>query len=207
MTNPAPITRLGAQRAAQHELSKAIYHRTSDPFVVRAVRAAGRAIDHVLNSALNHAPAGDAGALSIVVVVAIAVALVIWRVGVPQRSAKVGALLTAGTTMSAAEHRSLAELAAAAGDWKTAVVERMRAVARELEERSVVDARAGRTASELARDAGRAMPSVAPALSAAAELFNAIVYGDAAATAADVTAVVEADDAVRRSDRSKVLAR
>jgi len=207
MTDPAPITRLGAQRAALHELSKAIYHRNSDPLVVRAVRAAGRAIDHVLNSALDHAPAGGAGALSIVVLIAIVVALVIWRVGVPQRAAKVGALLSAGTTMSAAEHRSLAELAAEAGDWKTAVVERTRAVARELEERSVVDARAGRTAGELAREAGRALPAVAPALTAAIELFNAVAYGDAAATAADVAVVAAADDAVRRAGRSEVLAR
>ncbi len=207
MSDPAPITRLGAQRAAQHELSKAIYHRNSDPLVVRAVRAAGRAIDHVLSSALSHSPTGAAGALSIVVLIAIVVALIIWRVGVPQRAAKVGALLTAGTTMSAAEHRLLAEQATAAGDLKTAVIERMRAVARELEERSVVDARAGRTASELAREAGRAMPSAAPALTAATELFNAIVYGDAVATADDMTVVVAADDAVRRAGRSEVLAR
>ena len=82
----------------------------------------------------------------------------------------------------------------------------MRAIARELEERSVLDARAGRTATELAREAGRVLPNAVGALGAAADTFNAIAYGDGASDASDVEVMVVADDLVRQSVRSKVLA-
>jgi hypothetical protein len=206
MTQPPPVTRDGAQRAAQHELSKAIYHRNSEPLPVRAVRAAGHFIDHALNHALNHAPGGSFGALALVVLAVVVVIVVIWRVGVPRRAATIGAVLPAGRAVSAAEHRALAEAAADRGDWHTAVVERMRAIARELEERSVLDPRAGRTATELAREAGVTLPIAATDLAKAAEVFNDIAYGGGEAGPAQFELMIAADDGVRRSVHSKVVA-
>jgi hypothetical protein len=205
MTTPGPITRLGAQRAARHELSKAIYHRNREPWPVRLVRAVGHWLDHALSGTLDKAPSGSAGAIAIVVVLAVVAAVLIWRVGPPRRAAGIGSVFALAQPTSAAEHRAHAERAAATGDWRTAVIERTRALARELEERGVVESRPGRTATELARDAGRALPDAAPALTAASEVFNAIAYGDAAATPDDLDLVVAADQAVRR--RSTVLAR
>jgi hypothetical protein len=208
MIHPSPVTREGAQHAAQHELSKAIYHRNSDPLAVRAVRGFGHLIDRALNAALKHAPSGSLDALAVVVIVFVvsAVGLIVWRVGLPRRSASQGAVLASGRPSSAADHRTLSEHAADRADYHTAVIERMRAIARELEERSVLDARAGRTATELAREAGRVLPNAGGALGSAADVFNAIAYGEGAADASDVEVMVIADDLVRQSVRSKVLA-
>jgi hypothetical protein len=208
MIHPSPVTRDGAQHAAQHELSKAIYHRNSDPLAVRAVRGFGHLIDRALGAALKHAPSGSIGALAVVVIVlvVVAVGLIVWRVGLPRRSASQGSVLPAGRPSSAADHRWLSEQAADRADWHTAVIERMRAIARELEERRVLDARAGRTATELAREAGRVLPNAVGALSAAADTFNAIAYGGGTADASDVEVMVVADGLVRQSVRSKVLA-
>jgi hypothetical protein len=207
MTQPGPVTRDGAQHAARHELSKAIYHRNSEPLEVRAVRGFGHLVDRVLGAAAGHAPAGNLGALALIVVAVVVVTVVIWRVGVPRRAATIGAVLPPGRSISAADHRGLAERAADQGDWHTAVVERMRAIARELEERSVLEPRAGRTATELTREAGRVLPVAAATLGTAAETFNGVAYGGVAATAAHVDMMVAADDTVRRSGQSSVLAR
>jgi hypothetical protein len=206
MTQPPPITRLGAQRAAIRELSKAIYHRNSESLPERAIRGLGRLIDRALNSTASIAPSGWVGALALVVLVVIVVIVIVWRVGIPGRATTVGSVLPTGRSVSAAEHRTLAEQAAAAGDWRTAVVERMRAVARELEERGILEPRAGRTATELARESAQLLPLAATELRSAAEVFNAIAYGNSAATATDLAAMIAADDAVRSSARSKVLA-
>jgi hypothetical protein len=207
MIDPTPVTREGAQHAAQHELSKAIYHRNSDPLAVRAVRGFGHLIDRALNAALHHAPAGSFGALAIVLIVGVIAvfSLVGWRVGVPRRAASHGVVLPAGRPAAAADHRRLAAQAAAESNWRIAVVERMRAIARELEERSVLEPRAGRTATELADEAGRLLPHGREALRAAADIFNQVAYGDRAAQARDVEVMVAADDLVRQSTRGKAL--
>ncbi|HWC34937.1 MAG TPA: DUF4129 domain-containing protein [Mycobacteriales bacterium] len=197
MSAPAPITRDGAARAARHELSKPIYHRDQDSLPVRVMHAIGRFIDHLLSSAFKHAPGGGLGALLLVAVVAAAVGVIIWRVGLPARNAASQQLLLSGAPVqSAAEHRARSMSAADRRDWNTAVVERMRAVARELEERGVLDPRPGRTATELAADASTRLPAIASALAVAARTFNAVAYGGVAGDAADLTAVAEADQAV-----------
>jgi hypothetical protein len=206
MTPPPPITRSGAQRAAQRELSKSIYHHNGEPWPVRAVRAFGRLIDHVLNRAVKSAPSGSGGALAIVVLVAVVVAFVIWRSGAPRRAAKPGAVMPIGRAMSAAEHRSMSEDAAGRADWRVAVVERMRAIAGELEERSVLDPRAGRTATEVAREAGQVVPAVTTELGVAAEIFNHVAYGNGQASPDDLDVMIATDSAVRQAARSKVLA-
>jgi Domain of unknown function (DUF4129) len=205
MTHPSPITRAGAQRDAQRELSKSIYHRESEPLPVRALRAVGRLIDHVLHRTSVHAPAGNAGVLAIVVVIVVVVVIVFWRVGVPRRAAAMGGVLAPGEANTAAQHRALAEQAAAGGDWHTAVVERMRAIARELEERSVLEPRPGRTATELARETAPLLPSAAAGLGRSAEEFNSVAYGGAEANAEQLNVLVATDETVRASARSQVL--
>jgi hypothetical protein len=206
MSPPPPITRNGAQHDAQQELSKAIYHRNSDPLPVRAVKWFGHLIDRIFGATLKHAPAGNFGALALIAVAVVLIALLIWRVGVPRRAAKADAVLMTGSTLSAAEHRRAAVEAANQADWLTAVIERMRALARELEERSILVARAGRTASELAREAAVAVPTAQAALYAAADTFNAVVYGSRRATAEHLAAIATADDAIRMASRSVVMA-
>ena len=194
-----PITRSGAQSAARHELSKAIYHRQQDPLPVRAVKAVG----HWLSSALNRigVPSGSGGlAVIVLLVVLAAVVLVVWRrIGSPRRAARAaGVVLAPGRALSAREHRALAETAVARGDHETAVLEQMRAVVRALEERGVIEERPGRTAVEVAHEGGRGMPVASPALIAAARTFDDVVYGGEPAGPGDVETLRAADRAVAR---------
>jgi Domain of unknown function (DUF4129) len=206
MSSPPPVTRSGAQRAAARELSKSIYQRSNEPLLVRAFHAIERWIDHRLASALDHAPAGNGGALAVVVIIAAVIGLVVWRVGVPRRARTEGAVLAGAATMRAADHRELAERAAEHADWRTAVIERMRAIARELEERGVLEPRAGRTATELAREAAALLPSTAAGLTRSAELFNTVTYGAGTANSEQAAELARTDDAIRAASRNKVLA-
>jgi hypothetical protein len=207
MTSPPPVTRSGAQHAATRELSKSIYQHSNEPLVVRAFHAVGRFITHRLASVLNHAPAGNGGALAVIVIIAALIGIVVWRVGVPRRAQAEGSVLMGAATMKAADHRALAEHAAEQGDWRTAVIERMRAIARELEERGVLEPRAGRTATELAREAATLLPSTAAGLVRSAEVFNTVTYGAGTATADQAAELARTDDAIRTAARNKVLAR
>jgi hypothetical protein len=194
---PPPITRTGAQRDARHELSKAIYHRQQDPLLVRAIKAVG----HWLSSVFDGAATSGGGGLwlALLVVLALAVVLVVRRqVGPLRRSAAAGGVLPSGRALTAAEHRALADAAAARGDHETAVLEQMRAVVRALEERGVIEPRPGRTAAEVARDGGDGMPSATPVLVAAARTFDDVVYGGGAAGPDEVETLRAADRAVTR---------
>jgi hypothetical protein len=202
VTAVPPITRDGAQRAARHELSKAIYHRQGDPLPVRAVKAVG----HWLSSVLSNVGTGSAGgalALAVLVLLALLIGFVIRRrVGPLRRSAAApGAVLSDDRALSAAEHRALAMAAADRGDHETAVLEQMRAVVRGLEERGVIEPRAGRTAIEVAREAGRGLPSASPVLDAAAGTFNDVVYGGGTAGPEQLETLREADRAVSAGAR------
>jgi hypothetical protein len=206
MTTPPPITRDGAQHDARHELSKAIYHLKTDPLPVRAVKWFGHLVDRIFSSTATHAPAGDFGALALIIVVVVLLALLVWRVGVPRGAATASDALVGASTLSASAHRRLSAEAADRNDWLTAVIERMRALAGELEERSILVPRAGRTASELTREAAVGVPAAQAPLAAAADTFNAVVYGGRRATAAHVEVIAIADDAIRAAARSTVVA-
>jgi hypothetical protein len=196
---PLPITRSGAQHAARHELSKAIYHRQQDPLLVRAIKAVGHWLSSVFDGAAATTGGGGLG-LALLVLLAVVVALVIRRrVGPLRRSAAAaGGVLPSGRALTAAEHRALADAAAARGDHETAVLEQMRAVVRALEERGVIEPRPGRTAAEVARDGGDGMPSATPVLVAAARTFDDVVYGGSAAGPDEVETLRAADRAVTR---------
>lgn len=195
-----PIDRDDARRRAHEELSRAVYHRYDDPWPVRVIKAVERFIGHAFDSAAAHSPGGGVGAVGFVVLLVAIVALARWRLGPMARAAHVSVDVLADTTMTATEHRRRANDAAAAGEWKTAVVERMRALARGLEERALLDPRPGRTADELAAEAGRLLPGARELLAAAATTFDAVAYGDRAATSGDY-------DAIRRADETAAAAR
>jgi hypothetical protein len=196
---PPPITRTGAQHAARHELSKAIYHRHQDPLLVRAVKAVGHWLSSVFDG-VGTTSGGGGLWLALLVLLAVVLALVVRRrVGPLRRSAGApGGVLPGGRALTAAEHRALADAAAARGDHETAVLEQMRAVVRALEERGVIEARPGRTAAEVARDGGDGMPSATPVLVAAARTFDDVVYGGGAAGPDEVETLRAADRAVTR---------
>ena len=141
-------------------------------------------------------------AAALLVLVVTVVAFVIWlrtgRLRGPGRGRARGELFD-DAVRSAAEHRLLAERAAAAQRWADAVQERFRAVVRSLDERALLDDRPGRTADEAAREAGRLLPALADQLSGAATVFDDVSYGEHRASAQDYARVRALDEAVTAS--------
>ena len=93
---------------------------------------------------------------------------------------------------TAAEHRTAATRALAAGDADTALLEAYRAIARSAIERTLLDDLPGRTPHEVAVELGPAFPASAAALATAADAFDAVRYGRRAArpeSARDVIAL------------------
>ena len=201
---PVRIGRDEARRRAVEELAKAKYGGTPDWLI----EAAGRA-DALLSRLaelfvrfFGGPTAGGGGGVSSGFVVAVvillaALALVIWRVGLPRwRGRRRDAEVELEPTRAAADYRGRSEEYAAAGDWAAAVRDRFRAVVRELEVATILDVRPARTAWEAAYRASRALPGCADALREGAETFNAVTYGDRPATDAAYRQLVALDEHV-----------
>ncbi len=144
-----------------------------------AQRLAGWLLRHLQLVQLPGAPGRGLGLVLLVAVLALLVALVLWRVGGLRAGVarRARAAVLDDVRRTAAEHRRLADAAAAAGRFDEAVRERFRAVTRALEERVVLDERPGRTAAEVAAEAGLALPGSAAALRAGARVFDDVTYG------------------------------
>lgn len=193
------LTRESARDAARDELSRRQYEEAQPPLLVRLAGRAVRELLELIDGAATVVPGGRAGLLVLLVLLAGFVAVVLTQVRpVGGRRGK-AALFDGGVELSAAEHRALAETAAAAGLFADAVRERLRAVVRDLEARGVLDPRPGRTAGEVARDAGAVVPVVTGELRRAAHVFDEIWYGGRPADASSYALLVEVDDRVSRT--------
>lgn len=199
MTGLSDLTRDSARDAARAELSRREYDEAKPPLLVRLAGRLLRELGELLDGAAAAVPGGRLGLLLLLGLLVLLVAVVLSRVR-PTRGGAVRAPLFAGSPeLSAAEHRVLAEQAAAQGRFADAVRERLRAVVRELEARGVLEPRPGRTAGEVARDAGAAVPAVAADLRRAAIAFDEIWYGGRTADASSYALLVEVDERVGRS--------
>lgn len=193
----AEVSREAAQEAAREELRRREYDEAQPPLVYRLLGRVVREIGELFDRAASVAPGGSLGVIALITLLGLFVAVVLTRVGPLARSRSAAQPLFAGTTsLSAAEHRRLAESAAAEGRFADAVRERLRAVVRTLEARGALDPRPGRTAGEVARDGGRAMPALAEDLRRAALLFDEIWYGGRTADASSYAVLVQVDDKI-----------
>lgn len=170
------IDRDAAHEAAQQELDKAIYPKSS--LGDQLLNWLEELLYRVVSSSTN-LPGGwfTVAVLLVLVTVAVVVAVRIARRAMRTRRSE-SATLFDDHELSAAEHRATAERFAASRDWSPAIRHRVRALARQLEENGVLDPVPGRTATELARAAGRALPGLADELFVAAEAFNGVTYGE-----------------------------
>jgi hypothetical protein len=199
---PIRIGRDEAGRRAAEELAKAKYGGTPEWLVELAERAdrwAQRIVDLILRILAQRDPGGGVnwGFLVAVAILLVAIALVVWRVGLPRwRPRRLDAAVAADSTRPAAGYRALAEQHAAHGDWPAAVRERFRAVVRELETQGILDVRPARTAWEAAYRASLLLPTCRPALQVGAESFNAVAYGDRPADLAAYQQMVAIDEQV-----------
>lgn len=192
LTGVDDVTRESARREAERELIKSEYHHT-EPLLLRALRWVLKQLGKLIDEAAAVAPGGGWGLLGLLLLLVGLLAVLRWRFGALAQANRRGWVFDANNPRSAADHRQSAEAAAAVGDWPRAVRERFRAVVRALEERTIVEPRLGRTADEAAVEGGAALPSAAPALRAAAAVFDDVVYGGRPATEQGYRAVVEAD--------------
>jgi uncharacterized protein DUF4129 len=196
-----PIGRDQARELARRELEKQIYHRDDPSVVERLLDKINEWIDSVtrtVNGAGQHSTSGGWIALAVILVLlALVVAAVLWRLGAVRGAAARHRALLSDEPMTAEDHRAAAESRAAAGEWAEAIRERLRAVARDLEERVILDPRPGRTADELAVEAGTALPEVAQDFAAAVRLFDDVWYGDRPGTEAGYAQLTRLDESVR----------
>jgi Domain of unknown function (DUF4129) len=194
---PITLTREQAAELAREELADPAYHAAQEPLPLRVAGWLVDQVQQVVDRLGAATPGGWYGLLGLVVVAVAVLAVVRWRIGPVQRSARSVALFdSVEPVASAAEHRNRAEVAAAGGDLATAVRERLRAVVRDLQQRDVVDDGPGRTADETAAAAGVRLPTVAADLRDGARRFDEVWYGDRPATRQDYDALVRLDEAV-----------
>jgi hypothetical protein len=199
---PVRIGREAAKRRAAEELAKAKYGGTPDWLVELAERAdrwAQRIADLIIRILTERGAGGGVswGFLLAVAILLAAIALVVWRVGLPRwRPHRRDGAVAADSTRPPADYRVLAEQHAAQGDWQAAVRDRFRAVVRELETQAILDVRPARTAWEAAYRASQVLPSCQQALQSGAESFNAVVYGDRRADSEAYQQMVAVDEQV-----------
>ncbi|GAA3602317.1 DUF4129 domain-containing protein [Microlunatus ginsengisoli] len=199
---PILIGRDEARGRAEAELAKAKYGGTPG-ILTRLLDRLDRLVEWIL-SLLDRLDPGRQGSTGLswgfgiaVVLLLAAIAVVVWRVGLPRwrKRSSAGAVQT-DPTVEAMNYRARAEAAAAAGDWREAVRDRFRALVRELETRTILDVRPARTALEAATGAGRHLPELAGALRDGADEFNAVVFGDRPADEAGYRRMAALDEAV-----------
>jgi hypothetical protein len=199
---PILIGRDDARRLAETELAKAKYGGTPgwvDRGLDRIERIAEWFLDLLAKVATGPVAGGGInwGFLIAITLLLVAVAVVVWRIGLPRwrRRSEPGAVET-DPALAPTDYRARAEALASAGEWREALRDRFRAVVRELETTTIVDVRPARTALEAAADATPHLPELAGELFAGAEEFNAVVFGDRPADESGYRRMVALDDAV-----------
>jgi hypothetical protein len=174
---PIDISRDDAAHLAAVELAKPEYRAAQPSLLARIARWALDHLQSLLDRLSQVSPVGWWSLVAFVLLIAVVIALVWWRVGTPSRSRRQPQPLFVGMRRSAQDHRAAAEAFAADGAYDRAVRERFRAIVRSLEERAILDERPGRTADEAVRDAGVELPAYAGDLRAAARTFDGVAYG------------------------------
>lgn len=191
------IDRDAAHDAAQRELSKPIYPRSS---LTDRLQDWFSQLVYKLIVEASSVPGGWFTLTVILLLVAVA-AVVAVRIAMRTIRTNRGrdSALFGTNALTSAEHRATAEQLAAQGNWSAAIRHRLRAVARHLEETGVLNPVPGRTATELARDAGAAIPGLTGELRRAAEAFNDVTYGERPGTESGYRLIADLDDHLRFS--------
>lgn len=181
-----------ARSLLREELTKPEYVRSDLPD--RILRWLDRLVRHT-TGAVSHVPLlTTLAAIVVVVALLVAVLLVASRARRSARSAADGRAVLTDRTTTAAELRTRAEAHLAAGRYDDALVDAYRALARRQVERGTIEDVPQATAHEVARAIAAAGRGGDGSVDAAADLFDAVLYGDHPATrdqAAGVLALEE----------------
>ncbi|MGL5859046.1 MAG: DUF4129 domain-containing protein [Angustibacter sp.] len=186
-----------AREWARQELTDPRYADAKPDWTARAVRWF---LDQLGKLGLDSGGLAGTGTGAVLAVLVVVLAVLVWRTRARRfRSPTRDGQVFTGRALDAAQHRALADQAATEGRWADAVQERFRAIARTLEERAIADERPGRTAREVTDEAAAVLPDHAVALSAAATLFDQVLYGGAPAGRQDEERLRATDEAVQRA--------
>jgi hypothetical protein len=203
MDIPVGLGREEAQRRAAEELAKAKYGGSPswlEDALDRLLRLVEKLYDFYLRLIGDQSGAGGGvnwGFVVAVTVLLVAVALVVWKVGLPKwRGRAAAGQVELDSSTPAADYRALAAAHAERGDWQSAVRDQFRALVRELETRTILQVRPARTAWEAAYSAVRVVPESQPVLFEGADLFNRVVYGEERADPASYQRMMAIDTAV-----------
>jgi len=191
-----PVTpdRDEARRWAEEELSKAQYAQARPSWLDQLWRDF---LDWL--SSLEGDGSSPGSNIAVPLIISLAVVLIVVAIFVVRprlnatRKTSIAGIYGKDAVVDAATYRKRALAAADDGDWPSAVVDQFRAVVRSAEERDVIEARAGRTADEAAGHLGQAFAPAQLRLVDAARLFDAVRYGEQAATRSDYEEVRKLD--------------
>lgn len=181
-----------ARSELRRELLRPEYNEQN--LVRRALTWAERQLSRGLDAAADAPPLSTLAAMVILVAL---VGLVAWLLSRARRTARTRdedrAVLT-GEVVTADDLRARAEAALAEGRHEDAVVDAFRAVAtRQVERGKLADA-PGATAHEVALELGREFPHLREQVDRGGALFDAVLYGDRPASAAQARSVLALDD-------------
>lgn len=121
-----------------------------------------------------------------------------WRAGRLAPGATVGPVLD-GLHRTAADYRTSAHAALAAGRLDDAVLDGYRALAAGAVERTLLDDRPGRTAHEVAQELSPVFAAHAEDLRRAGDAFDLVRYGDHRAGTGQARAVLDLDEQLRQA--------
>lgn len=181
-----------ARRLLRRELADPAYYR--DDLLRRALDWVGRQVDRSVEGA-GATPALTWFAITLVVVLLVgALGFLVSRArGTARRDVgRAGTVLT-DEVVTAVRLRERAERALAEGRHADAVVDGFRALARRQVERGRLEDSPGVTAHEVAAALAREFPPQLGRTAAAADVFDAVMYGERPATREQAVAVLELD--------------
>lgn len=179
------------------ELLKPEYNEQN--ILQRILDAIGRRIDRTVDSA-SGTPSLNWFAITVVVLaLAAGLVLVLSRLRRSARQRDAGDAVLTDEVITAAELRARAERALADGRWVDAVVDGFRALALAQAERGRLDDTPGATAHEVAVTLGASYPDQVRELSGAADLFDAVRYGERPATREQAEGVLAIEASLRSS--------
>lgn len=192
------IDRDAAHEAAQRELAKPIYPKSS------LTERLSEWLQDLIYRIAQQGSSLPGGWFTIAVLLTIIAVAIVVAVRIARRTMRTNRggehALFDSQDLTAAQHRTTAEQYAAVGDWTAAIRHRLRAIARQLEEDGVLNPVPGRTATELARDAGASVPHLVGELTQAATAFNDVTYGERPGTEPAYRMIADLDDHLRSRD-------
>lgn len=182
-----------AHDALARELVRPEYHRTD--LLRRALDWVERFFEDNVQRASDSGPLTWTLATVVLVGLALGVVLLVSRARRTARAAGTrDAPALTGEVVTAAELRARAEAALAEGRNEDALVDGYRALAVRQVERGRVEDVPQATAHELAGALGEAFPGHRERIFGAADLFDAVLYGDRPATREQAVGVLQVDD-------------